>query len=320
MFLRRLITMTLLPASLAIANDQPQSVFPEPERLVVIGDVHGDYEALTKILREMKLINRHNDWIGGDTMLIQLGDFIARGKQSRQVMDLLMKLEIQAEHGGGKVIVLLGNHESYAIRGEYSMITYEDAHSFLELIDHRGLVTAKALKDALKYMTSDLSPYGRWLADRPAMVRVGRRLYVHAGIEDWILNVDLHRMNAMMRDWMRFFQNPESNRRPPSRTYWLLGGDGPLQTRELSRGKTARDEFFEWMEKLGLDAIVVGHTKVKDLSLISTNEKYGSKLIMADTGISEAKGGTPTAIEILRGEPPRVHHISRVHLCRQNHL
>ena len=42
------------------------------DRLVALGDIHGDYEHLIKILRHAKLIDRKNNWIGKDATLIQI--------------------------------------------------------------------------------------------------------------------------------------------------------------------------------------------------------------------------------------------------------
>jgi len=42
------------------------------KRIIAIGDIHGDYEKLVKILSHSKLIDENNNWIGIDTILIQM--------------------------------------------------------------------------------------------------------------------------------------------------------------------------------------------------------------------------------------------------------
>lgn len=303
-----------------VPSQEKTAVLPEPHRLVAVGDIHGDFESLTRILREMNLIDRTLNWVGADAVLVQTGDFVARGTQSRQVLDLLMKLEIQAEYSGGRVITLLGNHESYVMRGDYSKLTLADGHSFLELIDHRGPVKEQTLKDAISFAMSENSPYGRWLVERPAMIQIGRRLFVHGGIEKWIENLDYDRVNATVKAWLRHWQNPASNRRPPSGSEWVFGPHGPLMTRRVSKGATDESLFKSWLDKMNLDTVVVGHTKVRDLATMTNNPKYGDKLIMIDTAISEAGKGSLSAVEFRPGYPALAHVFSRTKTCRQVHF
>ena len=51
-------------------------------------------------------------WTGGRTTLVQTGDFMDRGAGVKAVLDLLMRLETEASAAGGRVVVLLGNHET----------------------------------------------------------------------------------------------------------------------------------------------------------------------------------------------------------------
>ena len=53
-------------------------------RVVAIGDVHGDKDALTAVLRMAGLIDSNDGWIGGTTHAVQVGDVPARGPQTRQ--------------------------------------------------------------------------------------------------------------------------------------------------------------------------------------------------------------------------------------------
>ena len=57
------------------------------------------------------LINDEDSWIGGKDTLVQLGDILDCGDTERNCMDLLFKLRDQAAEAGGKVHMLLGNHE-----------------------------------------------------------------------------------------------------------------------------------------------------------------------------------------------------------------
>ena len=87
------------------------------ERIVAIGDIHGNYDGFVSILQRAGLVDDETRWIGGDTTFVQTGDIFDRGIEVFEVLDLLMRLQKEAEAAGGKVIVLLGNHEGMNLVG-----------------------------------------------------------------------------------------------------------------------------------------------------------------------------------------------------------
>src|SRR5205085_9388503 len=84
-----------------------QDTWTGVDRVVAIGDVHGDFERFTAVLRSAELIDEDGNWTGGTTHLVQVGDVLDRGPDSREAMDLLMKLEPQAAKAGGYVHALI---------------------------------------------------------------------------------------------------------------------------------------------------------------------------------------------------------------------
>ena len=48
-------------------------------RIVAVGDVHGDKDALSAVLKMSGLIDEKEHWIGGASHLVQVGDVPARG-------------------------------------------------------------------------------------------------------------------------------------------------------------------------------------------------------------------------------------------------
>lgn len=101
-----------------------------PARLVAIADVHGAYPQLVALLQRARLVDTRLNWIGGSAVLVQTGDVIDRGAQSRECLDLLMALETQAPKKGGAVIPLLGNHEVMNLMGQLGYVTPEIYKSF----------------------------------------------------------------------------------------------------------------------------------------------------------------------------------------------
>src|SRR5215475_10924401 len=77
------------------------------ERIVAVGDVHGAYDRFVAILRTAGVIDDGAHWAAGKTHLVQLGDVLDRGPDSRKALDLLQRLEPEASHAGGQVHALL---------------------------------------------------------------------------------------------------------------------------------------------------------------------------------------------------------------------
>ena len=81
----------------------PQDVDqPDGHRIVAIADIHGALESFTAILREVSLVDAELRWSGGDTILVQTGDFTDRGPAGRACMDLLMRLQEEARSAAAR--------------------------------------------------------------------------------------------------------------------------------------------------------------------------------------------------------------------------
>jgi len=214
--------LLLVTAALTGAETPTEKRAPSPEALrtatVAVGDVHGDLETFRGLLRKAGLIDAKDRWTGGARTLIQTGDVCDRGPHSRAVLDLLMSLEKEAREAGGRVVVLMGNHEAmnlfgdlrYTTPGEFAAFAREEApevrilgrEEILGLV-RRGspLLAGKYLRTlaaSLNEKTFDavfppgffahraaFSPdgrYGKWLLDREAVHAEGRTLFIHGGL------------------------------------------------------------------------------------------------------------------------------------------
>ena len=112
---------TAPPRSATAKNDHPATTAPlyiTPKgRVVAVGDVHGDVEALGATLRACGLVGEGGDWVGGDATLVQLGDVLGRGDAEAACLALLDALAVSARRAGGAVVRLLGNHEVMNVCG-----------------------------------------------------------------------------------------------------------------------------------------------------------------------------------------------------------
>ncbi len=122
---RRALGATVGSAMLAVllaggvrAEESQPVAWQGIERVVAFADVHGAYAELTALLRSVGVVDEDLRWTGGRTHLVSLGDLLDRGADSRKVMDLLMRLQGEAATAGGRVHVVLGNHEAMNVLGD----------------------------------------------------------------------------------------------------------------------------------------------------------------------------------------------------------
>lgn len=81
--------------------------FQIPDNLVIIGDLHGDFKSLEKIVNEIN----YGSYLKSDlNVLIFLGDYVDRGQYSLEVLLLICKLKTLFPNN---VFMLRGNHEAY---------------------------------------------------------------------------------------------------------------------------------------------------------------------------------------------------------------
>ncbi len=113
--MRNVIAFILLLVTASAAADYE---WQDIERVVAIGDLHGDYEQYIELLEINGLVDSRLAWIGGKSHLVQLGDIPDRGPDSLKIIRHMMKLEKQAARKGGKVHPLIGNHEAMNIEGD----------------------------------------------------------------------------------------------------------------------------------------------------------------------------------------------------------
>lgn len=132
------------------------------ERIIVVGDLHGDYGALRSLERKIKLDER--------SRLVFLGDYTDRGAQGVEVVERVGELLEQPN-----VIALKGNHEDY--RG--SAPTFSPCTFIDEVERKRG--------DWGAYFRKEFRPFVNKL--HIAAMLAGRALFVHGGVSGRIRGV-----------------------------------------------------------------------------------------------------------------------------------
>lgn len=132
--------------------------------LYALSDVHGHYDKVKTVLVAGGLVDTRANWQGGNAILVVVGDMINKGEESVQVLKLFRKLQGQAERAGGKVIVLLGNHEAELLAAPGAA-----TDEFERSAESAGLDAA--------HRRSLLA----WLGELPVGAFVGNAFFCHSG-------------------------------------------------------------------------------------------------------------------------------------------
>ena len=163
---RLVLAAALLAASVTALTGET----PAAARIVAIGDIHGSFDNFVAILTKAGLIDANRRWAGGKTVLVHTGDTADRGPRVRDALDLLMALEKQASSAGGKVHVVLGNHEVMNLVNDLRDVGVE-------------AMTAFGGEAAYRAAFETDGRYGKWLRSKPLLVEVDGTIFMHAGID-----------------------------------------------------------------------------------------------------------------------------------------
>jgi hypothetical protein len=191
------VVIAFLAIASATRAAEPPCEFDHVDRIVAVGDVHGAYDQLVQILRVAGAIDARDRWSAGRTHLVQVGDILDRGPDSRKVLDFYRRLEREAASTGGRVHVLLGNHETMRMLGDVRYVSAGEYRAFTTSASEAlRRDTAEAAPPALREQLSraplgtielltafaSSSPYGAYLRGLNAVLRINGILFVHGGI------------------------------------------------------------------------------------------------------------------------------------------
>src|SRR4051794_958229 len=225
-FFQRLVWPLLLICCALMSA--PASAAPrQPQRIVAVGDLHGDYDAWLTIARAAHLVDAAGHWAGGNAVLVQMGDITDRGPNSLLIVRSLQQLQKEAPRSKGRVIVILGNHEAmnllgdnrYTTPGEYAAFTDERSPALREQLymSNRQKLEAAARVANPKILPSEVrdqwlaqtplgwvehrlawgpsGELGQWAARNPAVVKIGDTLFAHGGLSAEYAKVSIDEIN-----------------------------------------------------------------------------------------------------------------------------
>lgn len=310
---------------------------PRPPRVVVVGDLNGAVNALEQILRGTGLTNARGNWIGGRAELVQMGDLFNRGGGARRAVALLMRLRRQAERQGGKVTVLLGNHEAMTALRHEAYCTEEEYLSFATSAERRAWParTRRAMtrllrahgpngpilpleprlaawkishvpgQAALRRAFAPGGRLGKWVRSLPVVYRTAGCVFVHGGLLPAWAELGIDAVNAKARaEWSlsaRFIRKlPKSS--------LFRATSSPLWERSLVRGgRAARAQLAKSLRLCGAARMIVGHTRTEDApggALGKILLRHAGRLVLVDIGLG-SEPWEPRAALVIEGNVGR---------------
>ena len=297
-----------------------------PNKIICIGDIHGDFIIFKKVLKMCGLIDSQDLWIGKDTYVVQLGDTLD-GKRPGvhiskefleesgevEIIKFILYLDSQAKNVGGRVISILGNHELYPYYYSNDPTFIKDYVKKSDLESFKKNYNLDRLK-FLKPGGLGASLMGR---TRPLILQLGEFLFVHGSLTDSLIEnntnregfVDLDKINKDTSLWLQgkskvpiYLSEPDENNPVFSRFY--------SNKKELPTDTCKKIDKHLRMFK-NAEHVIMGHSSYKEI-----NTACSGKLIRTDVALSRAFGGTISskklqALEIIRGGPkPKINIIT----------
>ena len=127
---------------------QQPYIFDKVYRIIVLGDIHGDLSIAKQMLIIAKVIDDNDNWIGKDTIVVQVGDQIDRCRYTGipcndemateddegndlNILAFFTLLHKKAEEKGGAVYSLIGNHELMNVNGDMRYVSYKGLYEKL---------------------------------------------------------------------------------------------------------------------------------------------------------------------------------------------
>lgn len=266
------------------------AVWDQPEKMLVISDVEGQYKDVLRFLEANRVVDSEGKWAFGKGHLVCLGDFVDRGSEVTEVLWLFHRLSLEAKATGGWVHFILGNHEAMVLGGDirYAHDKYRTSAGLMGKL-YQDLFGAETV-------------LGRWLRSCNSVERIGELLFVHAGLSSAVVSekLDFQTLNDQIRSGLGVPKR-ELKGKPAGDLIW--GRRGPLWYRgyfEQHAEKYGPVPTIEDLDKIlahaGARTIVIGHTKVPQVTSM-----FGGRILAIDIPWTQ-----PTKVRGLRIESDKV--------------
>ena len=236
-------------------------------KIAALSDIHGQHDLFLEILLKQRIIDENLKWNYGNGHLVIVGDIFDRGDKVTEALWFLFDLEKQAKQAGGKVHVLLGNHELMVL------------HNDVRYIHPKYLYTSGINQKPYPSFFSDKTVLGQWLRSKNITSVINDIGFVHGGYSPQVLAKEksINKINDL------FKQNilPQAPNPSDSLLNLLYFNNGPLWYRGYANPSGFDIQTADKiLNTLSIQNIVVGHTSMPRIVSIHDN-----KIILVDSSI-----------------------------------
>lgn len=294
------------------------TIVPAHDRVIAIGDTHGDYNATIETFKIAKLIDDDLNWIAEpkDTIVVQLGDQIDRCRphihnclsekatiddeaNDVKILKLFTNLHNKASKVGGAVYSLLGNHEIMNAQGKLSYVSKKGLDEFKQYTDSKNrTIKFNTGWEGRQYAFKPGNELANFLAcTRQSAIIVGSFLFVHAGIVPDLLkkyNIkkkeDIILVNKVVKYWLlgiideaKIKKLLDDHKISP---FWprIFGNIPPNKKSNFQDCKILDDVF----QVLNINGMIIGHTPQFITNNTGINGTCDNRLWRTDHGVSKA--------------------------------
>lgn len=261
----------------AAGPGEVRAEFGPRDSLWVVGDVHGQYGRLRRLLRNAGLVDGDGRWAGGRAHLVLLGDLVDRGPYVTRTLWFAYRLQAEARAAGGRVSVVLGNHEIMVLTGDHRYVSPQERL----LAQRHGLSYGEIYHPRRSVL-------GAWLTSRPAALRVGDVLLAHGGIGPAYLDRSVGDLNDSLtafvsEDLFEYWSDstvevtPRDSAAVARRIQFLFEAPSVFWYRGYARGDSAGDPLRALLRERDARLHVVAHTPVSAI-----RGAYGDSVVLVD--------------------------------------
>ncbi len=243
--------------------------------LVVISDIHGQFDLMVELLQSHGVIDENLNWIYGKGHLVINGDILGRGDKVTEALWLAYLLEDQAIEAGGRLHCLLGNHELMLLDND------------LRYLNQKYVRAASLMKMSVKKLHNEESVLGNWLRKRPIIVTIDSLLFTHAGISTEFVERQLtaHDVNKIFYE--NILKTPKNRSNKGREISFLTGPTGPIWYRGyFDENNIDVKDLDAILAYFGSQKIIVGHTSVDMITPL-----FGGRVLAVDSSIKNGRGG-----------------------------
>ena len=279
-------TLDVVDTAIDVGTDADPAL---PVRIIALGDLHGDLQAVRAAFRVGGVIDDEDHWIGGGDIVVQTGDVLDRWFLEREAMDWMEARRIEAQAAGGDVIMLAGNHEEMNLEEYYADVDIGSCAAYADLPDDTSNVAPGVSAECRKRAAALLpgGTYARVIATKRVAAIVGDSVFVHGGLLPQYVTspASIDDMNAR---WGAFARGE-------------AGDDVDEDIYECMWDRSYSDDDVEpdcdslraVLKSLGVNRMVVGHSIWPHI-----NAACNGKVWRIDTAMSEYYGGDIEVLEI----------------------